>query len=121
MVEVFELNCSLKYKRGAVRFRQAGLATLAALFRQRLPHLDPPLPITGALESFLAVDPCTLRGGALKAHEDRLDALFCAYLAAHVAWWGERRNCAIGEASSGLIVVPQACWSTAVKGVAPHL
>ena len=121
MVELFGLDRTLKYKRGPVRFRQAGLAALAALFRARLPHVDPPLPITGTLESFLAVEPCTLRGDALKAHEDRLDALFCAYLAAHVAWWGERRNCAIGESSSGMIVVPQARWRAAERGVAPRL
>lgn len=121
MVELFGFDRTVKYKRGTVRFRQAGQATLAALFRERLPHLDPPLPIVGALESFLAVDPVRLRGGALKAHEDGLDAVFCAYLAAHVARWGERRNCVIGEASSGTIVAPQVRWGRPLGGSARRL
>jgi predicted RNase H-like nuclease len=50
----------------------------------------------------------TLRGEALKRHEDTLDAIFCAYLAWHCWRWGAERNEMFGTLADGYIVVPRA-------------
>ena len=42
----------------------------------------------------------------MKAHEDRLDALFCAYIAAHLWRWGVDRNRHLGTGETGSIVLP---------------
>ena len=47
-----------------------------------------------------------LRGGTLKAYEDALDALLCAFIAAHYWCWGAERNEMIGTMSGGYIVTP---------------
>ncbi|PZC46207.1 MAG: putative nuclease (RNAse H fold) [Chloroflexi bacterium] len=47
-----------------------------------------------------------MAGAALKAYEDRMDAVICAYVAAHVWRWGARRNWTLGPAGSGSIVLP---------------
>jgi pyridoxamine 5'-phosphate oxidase len=43
----------------------------------------------------------------LKAVEDQLDALLCAYVAAHWWYWGRERNDVLGNSRTGYIVVPQ--------------
>ena len=99
-VQLFELNRIVKYKKGTVAQRAAGLATLRALVLARLPQLVP------------ALDPPQLpevpsTGRALKACEDQLDALLCAYIAAYWWHWGRRRNDVLGDAKIGYIVVPK--------------
>jgi predicted RNase H-like nuclease len=41
------------------------------------------------------------------AAEDQLDAVLCAYIAAHYWLWGEERNQILGTAADGYIVVPK--------------
>jgi pyridoxamine 5'-phosphate oxidase len=43
----------------------------------------------------------------LKAVEDQLDAIHCAYVAAHWWYWGSERNEVLGNAQDGYIVVPK--------------
>lgn len=107
MVELFHLDRIVKYKRGRVAERQAGLAELSELLRQRLSRLDPPLRSNATSKALFRTDPAQLRGRALKGFEDRLDALFCAYLAAHCWAWGAERNFAIGDATHGSITLPR--------------
>jgi hypothetical protein len=47
-----------------------------------------------------------LRGGALKTYEDTLDALLCAFIAAHYWAWGAERNEMIGTMAEGYIETP---------------
>ena len=54
----------------------------------------------------------SVRGEALKTYEDTLDALLCAFLAAHYWTWGAERNEMIGTMAGGYIVTP----SRTVKG-----
>jgi len=46
------------------------------------------------------------KGADLKAVEDQLDALICAYVAAHWWYWGLARNWVLGDREAGYIVVP---------------
>ena len=53
--------------------------------------------------------PAIPKGGlALKAVEDQLDSIVCAYGAAHWWYWGHARNQVLGSLASGYIVVPMA-------------
>ena len=106
MIELFRLDRIVKYKRGRVGERRAGLTRLSQLLRQCLPRLDPPLRSNAASEALFGTDPADLRGRALKRFEDCLDAVFCAYLAAHCWAWGSERNFAIGDGSHGSITLP---------------
>ena len=106
MIELFGLKQILKYKRGRVAQRRRGQGELAARLRRHLPGLEPSLVVEGELAEVLSRDLGELRGRALKSNEDVLDAVFCAYLAAHCWAWGGERNRAIGDGESGSIIVP---------------
>lgn len=101
MVHLFQLDRILKYKKGKVAERQAELARLRRLILEVLPTLDPALAIAPA-----DLPEVPLRGTALKALEDQLDGLICAYVAAHWWLWGLDRNWVLGDADAGYIVVP---------------
>ena len=62
-----------------------------------LPASEPPLELR------LPMLPKT---GPLKPVEDRIDAVLCAYIAAHWWWWGAARNRLYGSEAGGCIVVP---------------
>ena len=103
MVALFELARTLKYKN-----KGQGRQVLDAAWRDyhghlaALAHADPPL--TG-LEDLLAEDPASLRGGALKGHEDRLDAVMCAYIARYAHRFPERCE-VFGTVAEGYILTP---------------
>ena len=98
-VGLLGLDRIVKYKKGPVAARRAGLARLQELLHERLPRLDPPL------RPFAREQVPALRGRALKSLEDRLDALLCAAMAAR---WLERPwSCeVIGDPAGGYILVP---------------
>ena len=106
MVELFGLNRTIKYKKGRVDSKREGLARLTDLLRTRLPTLDLPLPLSPGLALMLAAAPTAMIGAALKAYEDRVDALVCAYLAAHLWRWGGVRNWALGPPGAGTVILP---------------
>jgi len=99
-VQLFELDFIVKYKKGTIAQRSAGLATLRALILERLPLLFPSLELAD-----LPAIPSA--GKALKACEDQLDAVMCAYVAAHWWHWGRERNDVLGDSKRGYIVVPR--------------
>jgi predicted RNase H-like nuclease len=96
-VSLFHLPRIVKYKRGKRDFRAAGLRRLRRLMLDRLPTLEP------ALTPRLPAVPVT---GNLKPAEDQIDAVLCAYIAAHWWYWGTVRNTVYGDARNGYIVVP---------------
>lgn len=104
MVAIFGLERTLKYKR-----RGPDSAThLAAWqrYQQELRELsgaDPPL--TGQ-HDLAACDVASLRGKALKAYEDRVDAVFCAYIALYGWRWGAARCRTFGNFAEGYIFTP---------------
>jgi predicted RNase H-like nuclease len=100
-IHLFGLDKILKYKKGRLAERRPELARLRAYQLAILPTLEPPLPLT---EQDLPEIP---KGGtALKAVEDQLDSLICAYAAAYWWYWGCDRNQILGNPDEGYIVVP---------------
>lgn len=89
MVALFNLERILKYKKGRLADRRQGLLHLRQLLLERLPKLDPGLDLP-------ELPPVPNQGAALKALEDQLDALVCAYVAAHWWVWGTQRNWVLG-------------------------
>jgi len=87
----FNLSKIIKYKKGRLQSRQAGLGQLRQLILNRLPILDPPLTI-----SHLPEIPPQVSLKTLKAMEDQLDALLCAYTGAYWWAWGLEKNRVLG-------------------------
>lgn len=98
-IQLFNLPQILKYKKGQLAERGKALGELRQLILTQLPQHDPPLVI-----EHLPDIPTT--GKALKALEDRLDSIICAYVAAHWWMWGNQRNEVMGTRTEGYIVVP---------------
>lgn len=105
MVALWDLRKTIKYKRGVAAVKRAGLQD----FRTRLASLydaEPPLLRTGMLKELLNLNLDESGGTRLKDHEDRLDALFCAYLAYYFWYWGWERNELFGNIETGYILNP---------------
>ena len=100
-VELFELPRILKYKKGDKASRMRELRKYRDLIAGVLPHLQPPLAAAD-----LPLVPEFVSMIALKDIEDRLDAILCAYIAAHYWYWGAEKNTVFGDAVHGYLVVP---------------
>lgn len=101
IVNLFNLQRILKYKKGRLSDRRLELLKLQNHILHILPSLNPSLRLCG---SFPLEIPTT--GAALKAIEDKLDSLICAYVAAHWWYWGQARNLVLGDTTTGYIVIP---------------
>lgn len=99
-VQLFVLDCIVKYKKGRLAKRAAELGRLRSLMLERLPGLIPSLALTDLPE-------IPTRGRELKAVEDQIDAVLAAYIAAHWWFWGRERNEVLGDSKRGYIVVPR--------------
>lgn len=106
MVALWDLPKTIKYKRGSVAAKRVGLNTLRSHLTI-LRKAEPPLLRTGVLQELLSADLNELVGQNLKDYEDRLDALFCAYLACYFWYWGWERNELFGDTESGYILNPK--------------
>ena len=100
-VHLFRLNRILKYKKGRIGERRAELDKLRQYQLRVLPKLTPCLQL---LSNELPSVPSG--GSALKAVEDQLDSITCAYAAAYWWYWGTERNWILGDELTGYIVVP---------------
>jgi predicted RNase H-like nuclease len=100
-VHLFGLRRILKYKKGTLAQRRPELEKLRRLQLQILPTLEPALPLAAA-----DLPPIPTTGKAMKAVEDQLDSLTCAYVAAHWWYWGRQKNWVLGDPATGYIVVP---------------
>ena len=105
-VVLFHRDRIIRYKKGSVAQRRAGLETLryylTEMLREGLPAIEP-----GEVGLALSTQPLEdLHGLSLKRYEDLLDSWFCAYLALYVWWWGIERNEMLGDLDSGYIIVP---------------
>lgn len=105
IVHLFNLNCILKYKKGRLSDRRLELIKLHQHILTTLPTLFPSLCSLCLCGSFPQEIPSTT--AALKALEDKLDSLICAYVAAYWWYWGTERNLVLGDRTTGYIVVPK--------------
>ena len=105
IVNLFNLERILKYKKGRLSDRRLELIKLQNYLLNILPSLSPSLLSLRLCGSLPLEIPTT--GAALKATEDKLDSLICAYVGAY--WWycGEQRNLVLGDGITGYIVIPQ--------------
>jgi predicted RNase H-like nuclease len=102
-VSLFGLDRILKYKRGRVAQRRLELARYQQLLRG-LRKASPPLK--GTKKLLKGVDVADLRGRGLKAYEDTLDAITCAYVAAYLWQHGPKAAISYGSLAEGSILVP---------------
>jgi predicted RNase H-like nuclease len=100
IVELFDLQRIIKYKKGLIRDRFGELSRYRSMLLERLPSLDPALPLS-SLPDFEQT------GHEMKEAEDQMDALTCAYVGAYWWYWGLERNHAYGSTEGGYIVVPR--------------
>ena len=105
IVHLFSLERILKYKKGKLAERLSELMKLRQYIVDILPNLEPSLNLATADMAMLTEIPSST--AALKAFEDKLDSLICAYVGAHWWYWGLERNLVLGDAATGYIVVPQ--------------
>lgn len=105
LIEFFRLPSIIKYKKGNIAQKRSGQRELQERLRE-LSFFAPPLEFTPRLSGFLATDTNSLRGAKLKAHEDELDAIVCAYIAYYYWFWGPRGSCVFGDVDSGYIILP---------------
>jgi predicted RNase H-like nuclease len=98
-IRLFDLPRIVKYKRGRRAERGLELQRFRNLILRRLARVEP------AVESLKL--PEVPQVGNLKPVEDQLDAVLCAYIAAHWWYWGRDGNTVFGDRDSGFIVVPQ--------------
>ena len=96
-VNLFDLPQIVKYKRSRRAERASELRRLRKLMITGLPRMDPPLQLRL---------PLVPQVGSLKRVEDQIDAVLCAYIAAHWWFWGSHRNQRYGTKDEGYIVVP---------------
>ncbi|MDV2994733.1 MAG: hypothetical protein N4J56_004387 [Chroococcidiopsis sp. SAG 2025] len=132
IVHLFQLDRILKYKKGKLAERYLELLKLRQHIVDVLSTLEPALVLSQESHQSSEIPPTPHKKGgkipfitshkriqsvlndrhapltlaALKAVEDQLDSLICAYVAAHWWYWGLERNWVLGDRTSGYIVVP---------------
>ncbi len=105
MVVLFQLDKVLKYKAKPQTPHHERLIAFRR-YQHHLFNLRNNTPALTLPESLLSETHLTKKGRALKAYEDQLDAVFCAYLALYYWWWGTERCHIFGDVEHGYIVAP---------------
>ncbi|MEM9510619.1 MAG: DUF429 domain-containing protein [Cyanobacteria bacterium P01_E01_bin.35] len=104
-INLFGLEKIIKYKKGRISDRRRELIKLRDYITEILPKLEPALCLS-SLEQIPEISK-KQTGKELKAIEDRLDSVICAYVAAHWWYWGTAKNVVLGDLDHGFIVIPQ--------------
>ena len=97
-VSMFGLDRIVKYKKGNRNEKAGELNRLRGLCLAHFPGFAPGLTVEL---------PEVPEKGPTKTAEDQIDAVICAYIAAHWWYWGRERNRVYGDGDGGFIVVPQ--------------
>ncbi len=101
IVNLFGLERILKYKKGRISDRCLEFIKLQNYILEILPSLSPPLSL---IDSFPLEIPTTC--AALKEIESKFYSLICAYVAAYWWFWEIQSNLALGDLTTGYIVIP---------------
>lgn len=104
-VRFFGLPKTLKYKGRPGRTYEERLAEFVR-YQQLLGTLQQAVPPLFGLEELLAVNLQTMTGRALKAYEDTLDAITCAYTVAYLWHHGPAAARVYGSITEGHIMTP---------------
>ncbi len=104
IVELFNLPLILKYKKGRLLERRLELIKLHKYIVEVLPTFTPALNLNSHPVLFAEIPTA---GKALKALEDKLDSLICAYVGAYWWYWGKEKNVVLGDRATGYIVIPK--------------
>jgi predicted RNase H-like nuclease len=104
-VYFFGLEKTLKYKARAGRTHDDRLAEFTR-YQQLLAALQRATPPLLGTEDILSTDLQRLRGRALKAYEDTLDAIVCAYTGAYLWQYGPEATRVYGSVAEGHILTP---------------
>jgi len=106
IIEIFDLDERLKYKKGRVSAKKAGQVELGRLIGQLSSSPVLKLNVGDAFANYSdAAYIQSLKGQALKSNEDALDAIICLYIAALHSVGGMGRE--FGNVEDGYIWVPQ--------------
>jgi predicted RNase H-like nuclease len=105
MIGLFNLQRTLKYKAKPNRSFDERLSEWGRYqaYISDLATADPPLH---GQETFMAREVAGLTGRRLKAYEDQVDALLCAYIALYAFRWGKARCRVFGTLEEGSIFTP---------------
>lgn len=106
IVHLFDLSRILKYKKGPLAERRPELERYRSLILKELTVHTPKLSL-----SSLPTIPA--KGVEMKALEDQLDGILCAYVGAYWWYWGVARNQVLGNRHEGYIVVPHRVFTKA--------
>lgn len=98
-LRLFGLPQILPYKKGPREERRRAMLEFRALLEGELRGRRPALRLDG-----LPLPGETL--ASLKECEDQLDAVLCAYVAAHYWYWGLARTNVLGDPTNGYIINP---------------
>ena len=112
MVSLFHLNKTLKYKTRRGRSYERRYEEYKR-YQEYLRDLANSEPKLASDEEVLGKEVSGLRGKGLKTYEDLLDAIFCAYVAYYVWYWGPERYEIFGDEHHGYILVPMTPWMRA--------
>lgn len=104
-VVLFDLDERMKYKRRLGR-SNAALAAEMVRYQDLLRSLKMADPSLQGVDDALIADLGSLRGKSYKSHEDTLDAITCAYIAAWLWRYGSAQARVYGSAGNAEIVVP---------------
>lgn len=104
-VRFFGLPKTLKYKARPGRTQAERLAEFGR-YQQLLGTLQQATPPLFGLDELLAVNLQAMTGPALKAYEDTLDAITCAYTAAYLWHHGPAFTRVYGSIAAGHIMTP---------------
>lgn len=105
MIALFGIERTLKYKARPGREHELRLREWRR-YQEHLGALADADPLLRGQEALLAQDVAALRGRKLKDYEDRVDALFCAYIALYAFRWGAARCRVFGAMEEGYIFTP---------------
>ncbi|TAE58519.1 MAG: DUF429 domain-containing protein [Nostocales cyanobacterium] len=106
IVNLFQLEKILKYKKGKIAERRLELIKLHNKIQEILPNISPCL-CSSAFTCDVFTTEISNTGKELKAMEDKLDSLICAYVGAYWWFWGTEKNLVLGDENTGYIVVPE--------------
>ncbi len=104
-VSLFDLPKTLKYKAKAGR-TMAVRQQAFRRYQQLLASLTTATPALRGTADLLRQEVSALRGQKLKAYEDTLDAVTCAYTAAYLWHHGPSHTCIYGTVDAGHILTP---------------